>query len=115
MEEKLVSQKTKVPWRCPVLPLPIPGEGTARILPWATLCVPLLLLKTCPLFANALRSWCRGSTGKYLPSPRAWIRNDLYSGDQKALGRKRREGGWGGQRCWFWVLGEMVQVGHLCS
>lgn len=31
--------------------------------------------------------------GKYLPSPRAWIRNDLYPGDQKALERKRREGG----------------------
>lgn len=41
MQDKLGPQKTKVPWRCPVLP-PIPGEGFAHILPWAMLCVPFL-------------------------------------------------------------------------
>lgn len=41
---------------------------------------------------------------EYLLSPRAWIGNDLYSGDQKALERKRREGGGegrdAGSGCW---------------
>lgn len=35
--------------------------------------------------------------GKYLLSPRAWIRNDLCSGDQKSFRKKKKGSGWGGQ------------------